>query len=411
LHTVVIVGGGFGGLEAARALRRAPVDVLLVDRNNYHLFQPLLYQVATAGLSPGDIASPLRWILRRQRNVRIILGEAREVDLARRVVKVDGDEVGYDHLILSPGSSHHYFGHDDWADLAPGLKDLPDALEIRRRVLLAFERAERAKEEDEQRVLTSFVVVGGGPTGVELAGAIAEIARNTLAREFRGVDPRRSRVMLVEAGPTILASYPPDLREAARRSLRRLGVQVLERTPVTDVGERRLTAGGELLEAETILWAAGVAASPLLSTLKAPCDRVGRILVEPGLTVPGWPNVFVIGDGAAVRNPDGSLVPGVAQAAMQEGRYAARAILSAMRGVPARPFRYRSLGDLATIGRAAAVADFGRLHLSGWPAWLAWLFVHIMKLVGFRNRILVLVQWAWAYFTQQRSVRLIVRNR
>jgi NADH dehydrogenase len=422
---VIIIGGGFGGLAAARGLKRAPVDVTVVDRRNHHVFQPLLYQVATAGLSPGEVASPIRWILRRQANVRVLLAEVRHVDVARRAVQIssvdrtaqDADAVQetpltleYDYLVVAAGATHAYFGHDDWRHQAPGLKSLDDALAIRRRVLLAFERAELEPDADRRRRLLSFVVVGGGATGVELAGALAELSRHALAREFRNIHPDTSRIVLIEGGPDVLPAFVPSLRAFARGALTKLGVEVRTGAVVTAVDEEGVQIGGERLQAATVLWAAGVAAAPLGRSLGAPVDRAGRVLVDPDLSVPGHADVFVIGDLASLKQ-DGRPLPGVAPVAMQEGRHVARLIAALARGrtgAGARPpFRYYNLGDMATIGRAAAVADFGRFRLKGWIAWVAWLFVHIMKLTGFRNRLVVLVQWAWAYFTYQRSIRLI----
>lgn len=405
---VVIIGGGFGGLSAARALRRAPVDVTILDRRNHHLFQPLLYQVAMAVLSPGDIASPIRWILRNQRNVEVLLGEVSRVDTAaRRVQLADGAEVGYDYLVVAAGATHAYFGHDDWRPHAPGLKTLEDALEMRRRVLLAFERAEREPDAVRRTALLTFVIVGGGPTGVELAGALAEITRQSLAKDFRHFDPSSSRIILIEAGAVVLPPFPEPLRAAARHDLERLGVEVRTGTLVTGIGEGFVDAGETRIDAATVLWAAGVAAAPIGATLGVPVDRVGRVLVEPDLTIPGHPDVFVIGDLASLAGADGRPHPGVAQVAMQMGSHAARNILRATEGQPLRPFHYRDLGDMATIGRASAVADFGWLQLKGWIGWLAWLFVHLMNLVGFRNRLVVMLQWAWAYFSYQRAIRLI----
>ena len=404
---VVIVGGGFGGLHAARTLARAAVRVTLVDRHNYHLFQPLLYQVATAGLSPGDIASPIRWILRRQRNLQVLLASVEGIDPARKALRLDhGEDIGYDFLVLAAGSAHSYFGHEEWEKPAPGLKTLDDALRVRRRMLLAFERAERAPDPAEQRRLLTFAVVGGGPTGVELAGAVAEIARHTLKQEFRAIEPGTARVILIEAGPRILPSFPESLQAASERSLERLGVEVWKSKPVTGISECVVEFGNDRLAAGTVLWAAGVAASPLGKALGVPLDRVGRVIVEKDLGVPGHPEVFVVGD-LAHQEQDGKLLPGVAQVAIQQGRQAARNIILTLEGRPRQAFRYRDYGNMATIGRAAAVADFGWLRLSGWVAWMAWLLVHIMKLVGFRNRVGVLIQWAWAYLTYQRSVRLI----
>jgi NADH dehydrogenase len=404
---VVIVGGGFGGLNAARALRRAPVRLTLVDRRNHHVFQPLLYQVATAALSPGDIASPIRWILRRQKNAEVLLADVVAIDAnARRLTLADG-VLSYDFLILAPGATHAYFGHDEWRTVAPGLKTLEDALDIRRRVLLAFERAEREPDDVRRRGLLTFVVIGGGPTGVELAGALAEISRKSLARDFRHFDPTSARILLIEAGPGILATFPAPLREAARQDLVRLGVDVRTGEPVTSVTPGSVRVGSETIEAETILWAAGVAASPLGKTLGVPLDRAGRVRIEPDLTIPGHSNVFVIGDLASLNGADGKPLPGVAQVAIQMGRHAAANIERAIERQPPAVFHYRDLGNLATIGRASAVADFGWLRLKGLIAWVVWVFVHILNLIGFRNRLVVLVEWAWAYFSFQRSVRLI----
>jgi NADH dehydrogenase len=408
LPHVVILGGGFGGLYAARALKREPVEVTVVDRHNHHLFQPLLYQVAMAALSPGDIASPIRWILRKQRNVYVFLGDVRRIDAAaRRVLLEDGSEIPYDFLIVATGTTHAYFGHDEWRELAPGLKTLDDALEIRRRVLLAFERAEREADVARRRALLTFVVIGGGPTGVEMAGALAEIAKKSLARDFRHIDPRSSRIVLVEAGQTVLAAFPESLRAAAQRDLERLGVELRFGSPVTAVQRGRVEIGGEWLHAETVIWAAGVAASPLGATLGVPLDRAGRVLVTPELCIPGHADIFVVGDLAALNGADGKPLPGVAQVAIQMGQHAVRNILRAIEHQPLRPFVYKDLGNMATIGRASAVADLGRVRLTGYVAWLAWLFVHLLNLIGFRNRLVVMVQWAWAYFSYQRAVRLI----
>ena len=404
---VVIIGGGFGGLYAARALKRAPVRVTVLDRRNHHLFQPLLYQVAMAALSPGDIASPIRWILRRQRNAHVLLAEAERVDVARRVVVLTDGEIAYDFLIVATGTTHAYFGHDDWREVAPGLKTLEDALDIRHRMLLAFERAERAVDEASRRRLLTFVLIGGGPTGVEMAGALAEMSRQSLARDFRHIDPGSARIVLVEAGPSVLSAFPEKLRVAALRDLHRLGVEVHLGVPVTGVERGRVDIGGEVIEAETILWTAGVAASPLGASLNAPLDRAGRVRIQPDLTIPGRPEIFVIGDLASLDGTDGKPLPGVAQVAIQMGKHAARQIVRTIEKQPLRPFRYRDLGNMATIGRASAIADFGTVRMTGWLAWLAWLFVHIMNLIGFRNRVVVLVQWAWAYFSYQRAIRLI----
>jgi NADH dehydrogenase len=404
---VVIIGGGFAGLSAAKVLRNAPVRVTLLDRRNHHVFQPLLYQVATATLSPGDIASPIRWILRRAPNLRVILGEAQRVDTAaRRVVLTDGEVLDYDYLIIGTGARHAYFDHPEWEQFAPGLKTLEDALEIRRRILIAFERAERETDAARQQELLTFVLIGGGPTGVELAGTLAEIARRTLRGEFRSIDTSRARIVLVEAGPTILPSFVEPLRDAARTSLRRLGIDVRENTRVTGVDAQGVWLGPEQLRAGTVLWAAGVAASPLVATLGVPCDRAGRVIVEPDLSIPGHPDVFVAGDAAAFQQ-DGKLLPGVAQTAMQGAAHAARTILRRLAGQPSGRFVYRDLGNMAIVGRGSAVSDLNWIRFSGPVAWLAWLFLHIFMLIGFRNRMVVLFEWAVAYLTFQRGARLI----
>jgi NADH:ubiquinone reductase (H+-translocating) len=409
LPRVVIVGGGFGGLAAARALDGAPVRVTLVDRRNHHLFQPLLYQVATAALNPADVSAPIRHVLRHQLNAEVVLGEVAAIATARRALRLtDGAEVRYDFVVLATGATHSYFGREDWAPLAPGLKTIEDALEIRRRILLAFERAERETDPAARRALLTFVVVGGGPTGVELAGALSEIARHTLASDFRHIDPGSAQVILVEALPTVLPPYPPRLQAAARRQLERLGVEVRTGRRVTHIDAEGVTVGPERISARTVLWGAGVAASPLARSLGTSLDRAGRVEVLPDLTVPGHPEIAVIGDLAAAARGDGrGLVPGVAPAALQEGEHAAKNVLRALRGEERLPFRYRDKGSLATIGRAAAIAQIGRLQLSGLIAWLAWLFVHIFFLIGFRNRVAVILQWAWSYLTWQRGARLI----
>ena len=407
LPHVVIIGGGFGGLYAARALRGAAVRITVVDRRNHHVFQPLLYQVAMAALSPGDIASPIRWILRKQRNLSVILADVTAVDAARKTIVLADGELSYDYLIVASGATHAYFGHDEWRATAPGLKTLEDALDIRRRVLLAFERAERENDASRRQQLLTFAVIGGGPTGVEMAGALAEISRQSLARDFRHIDPSSAKIVLLEAGPSVLATFPEPLRESARHDLERLGVQVRTGTPVTGVGPGRVEIGNETLLAETVIWAAGVAASPLGATLGAPRDRAGRVLVQPDLTIPGHPDVFVIGDLASLKGDDGKPLPGVAQVAIQMGKHAAKNVLRAIEKQPYRPFRYHDLGNMATIGRASAVADFGWMRLHGYFGWLAWLFVHILNLIGFRNRLVVMVQWAWAYFSYHRAIRLI----
>jgi NADH:ubiquinone reductase (H+-translocating) len=405
---VLIIGGGFGGLYAARHFRRQRVNVTIVDKRNHHVFQPLLYQVAMAALSPGDIASPIRWILRRQANVQVLLGEVERVDPAGRVAHLtDGATVRFDYAIVAPGTTHAYFGHEEWRPHAPGLKTLEDALQIRRRVLLAFERAEREPDPARRVPLLTFVIIGAGPTGVEMAGALAEIARLSLAKDFRHFDPGSSKIILLEGGPFVLSNFPDPLRTAARRDLERLGVEVRTGEPVTSVEAGRVRTNKGEIVAETILWAAGVAASPLGATLGVPIDRAGRVLVQPDLTIPGHPHVFVIGDLASLAGPSGRPLPGVAQVAMQMGAHAAANIMRAIEGQPLRAFSYRNLGDMATIGRASAVADLPWIQLKGLIGWLAWLFVHIFNLIGFRNRLLVMVQWAWSYFSYQRAIRLI----
>jgi NADH dehydrogenase len=404
---VVIIGAGFGGLYAARALRHAPIRLTVIDRRNHHVFQPLLYQVAMAALSPGDIASPIRWILRRQKNVEVLLADVRSIDpVGKRLILADG-EATYDSLIVASGATHAYFGHDEWQPVAPGLKTLEDALEIRRRVLLAYERAERETDPQRRQRLLSFIVIGGGPTGVEMAGALAEISRQSLGRDFRHFDPSTARIILLEAGPFLLSAFPKRLGEAARADLQRLGVDVRTGAAVTNVKRGCVEIGSETLEAQTIIWAAGVSASPLGASLGVPMDRAGRVLIEPDLTIPGHRDVFVIGDLASLKDADGRPLPGVAQVAIQMGRHAARNVQRAIEEQPYRPFEYKDLGNMATIGRASAVADFGWLTLKGYIGWLAWLFVHILNLIGFRNRLVVMVQWAWSYFSYQRAIRLI----
>ena len=405
---VVVVGGGFAGLAAVRALSGAPVEVVVVDRHNHHVFQPLLYQVATAGLSPADIAAPIRWILRRQANVRVLLDDVVQVHPDERRLDLAASGVlTYDALVVATGVTHAYFGRDDWAVHAPGLKTLDDAVAIRRRVLVAFEKAEREADPARQRELLTFVVIGGGPTGVEMAGAIAEIARQALADEFDAVAPRTARVLLLEGGPAILPSYVDRLRASAREALMAIGVEVRESARVTDVGDGWVRVGEEMIVAGTIVWAAGVQASPIGRQLGGEVDRSGRVQVAADLSVPAHPEIFVVGDLMALAGPDGAPVPGVAQAAMQSGRRAATNIRARLAGRPTSPFSYRDLGNMATIGRASAVADLGWLRLTGYPAWLAWLFLHLLFLVGFKNKIVVLVQWLVAYVTRQRGVRLI----
>jgi NADH:ubiquinone reductase (H+-translocating) len=403
---VVLVGSGFGGLAAARSLRKAAVRITIVDRSNHHLFQPLLYQVATAALSPADIAAPIRRIFRHQANVTVMLADATAINVtAKRLVLLDGF-LDYDILILATGATHAYFGHDDWADHAPGLKSVKDALRIRQRILIAFEVAERETNEARRRAWMTFVIVGAGPTGVELAGTLAEVTRQTLARDFRHINTASARVILVEASPRVLGAYTADLSEAARRQLEKLGVTVWTGVQVTGVDAEGVWIGHERIHAHTVIWAAGVAASPLAATLGVPLDRAGRVMVDPELTIPGRDDVYVIGDLAHVEH-EGALVPGVAPAAMQEGWHAARNIVRTLRGEPRLPFRYVDKGMLATIGRGAAVAKIGPIKATGLFAWLLWLFVHILFLIGFRNRLLVLIQWAWQYASFDRGARLI----
>jgi NADH dehydrogenase len=404
---VVIVGAGFGGLTAARKLATYPVQVTLIDRRNYHTFQPLLYQVATAGLSPAEIAAPIRWILRGRSNVRILMGEVNDVDVSRRVVKLAEAEIPYDYLIVAAGASHAYFGHDEWEPFAPGLKTIEDALEIRRRVLLAFELAERQVDEGGDQVQLNFVVVGGGPTGVELAGTLAEITRTALANEFHSIDPERTRVLLLEGGPRVLPSYPDDLSRSAEEQLRRLGVEVHTSAMVTGIEPAAVITNQTRLPAAVILWAAGVAASPLGKKLGVPVDRAGRVLVNSDLSLPGHPEVFVIGDLASLKDKHGKPLPGLAPVALQQGKATANNIARELQGKPRQDFDYFDKGSLATIGRAAGVAQFGKIHVSGFLAWLSWLFIHIFFLIGFRNRVIVLIQWAWSYFTYERGARLI----
>ena len=410
-HRVVVVGGGFGGLWATRALANAPVSVILIDRENHHLFQPLLYQVATAGLSSPDIAAPLRHILRGQRNVEVRLASVARVEpAARRVLLDDGNAVDYDTLLLAVGATHTYFGHDEWARYAPGLKTLDDALLLRRRLLLAFERAEAETDPARRDAWLSFAIVGGGPTGVELAGTLAEIARHTLKREFRHIDPASAKVRLLEAGPRILASFPESLSAKARRQLERLGVEVVTGTPVDEIDADGYRLGGKFVPARTVVWAAGVAASPVAQSLGVTLDRSGRVPVLPDLTVPGHPEIFVAGD-LATLTQDGKLVPGIAPAAKQMGRHVAQTIRARLAGKNSAPFRYRDYGNLATIGRMAAVVDLHGLRLSGLLAWWFWLAAHVFFLIGFRNRIVVLLNWFMAYWSYQRAARIIVGQR
>jgi NADH dehydrogenase len=403
---VVILGCGFGGLWAAQGLRRAPAEVTVIDRTNHHLFSPLLYQVATAGLSAPAIAAPIRHILAGQRNTTVLMAEAKEIDKAgKAVVLEDGSRVPYDFVVVATGAAHSYFGHDDWAPYAPGLKTLEDALEIRRRMLTAFERAERETDPARRSAWLTFVVIGGGPTGVELAGQYAEIARHTLRGEFRRIDPHSARVVLVEGTGRILSAYPPVLSQKAQLQLERLGVTTWVGRMVTGVDAEGVSLGSERISARTVVWAAGVAASPLARSLATPLDRAGRVKVEPDLSVPGHPEIFVIGDLAALEG-----VPGIAPAAKQMGRHTARNIVSLLRKQQTRPFHYRDYGQLATIGRNSAVALLGKFKLSGYPAWLMWLFVHIYFLINFRNRIAVMLDWAWSYWTYDRYARIVIRR-
>jgi len=403
---VVILGCGFGGLWAAQGLRRAPVEVTVVDRTNHHLFTPLLYQVATAGLAAPAIAGPIRHILAEQKNAMVLLGDAQEIDVAKKQIRLeDGARIDYDYLVVATGTINNYFGNDAWARFAPGLKTLEDALDIRARILLAFEHAERETDAARRAAWLTFVVIGAGATGVELAGTLAEIARHTLRGEFRRFDPRNARVILVEAGARVLPPYTPDLSEKARRQLERLGVAVFLEKKITGVDAEGVSIGDERIAAKTVIWAAGVSASPLGRSLGAPLDRAGRVRVEPDLSLPGHPEVFVVGDLALVEG-----VPGIAPAAKQMGRHTARNICLSIENKPRRNFKYKDYGQLATIGRNAAVAMIGRLHLSGYPAWLTWLLAHIYFLINFRNRLVVLIDWAWAYWTFQRNARIVLRE-
>ena len=406
---VVIVGAGFGGLTAARTLARAPATITIIDRCNHHLFQPLLYQVATAGLSPADIAAPIRHILRRQANARVVLGEVTGVDTAAKQVALKDRVVPYDYLILATGADHDYFGHN-WERCAPGLKTVEDATAIRARILLAFEQAEMSEDPKERERLLTFVVVGGGPTGVEMAGAIAELAKRALAGDFRFIDPRAARIVLLEGGPRVLGAFPERLSAYARRALERLGVDVITDRMVNKIGTASVTTDAGALPTRTVIWAAGVRASPAAQWLGAESDRAGRVKVEPDLTAAGLPDVYVVGDTAAVFYGGGKPVPGIAPAAKQMGRHAARLIAARIAGKPeSRPFRYRNDGNLATIGRSSAVIDFGRVRMTGYLAWLVWGVAHIFFLIGFRNKAAVMLEWSWAYITFKKGMRLITR--
>jgi NADH dehydrogenase len=408
LPHVLILGGGFAGLYAAKDLRNAPVRVTVVDRRNHHLFQPMLYQVATAGLNPSDIASPIRSILRASKNTEVLLAEVRDIDVDARTVRfTDGATSGYDYLVVATGAHHSYFGHDEWEPLAPGLKSLEDALEIRRRVLLAFEYAERETDPVRRHAYLTFVIVGGGPTGVEMAGAVAEIRRYALRRDFRHIDPGEATVMLLEGGPRLLPSYPENLSAQAKQKLRRLGVEVRTETLVTDIRPGSVNAAGWVIPTQTVIWAAGNTASPILQSLGAPLDRMGRAIVEPDCTIPGHPEVFVLGDAAAFNHQEGGTLPGICPVAIQMGEYTASVIEGDLAGRPRRTFSYWDKGQLAVIGRGQAVADIWKLRFGGFLAWMVWIFVHVFFLIGFRNRVLVLLQWAWSYFTYSRGARLI----
>jgi NADH dehydrogenase len=402
---LVIVGAGFGGLAAAQRLANRPVDVTVVDRRNHHLFQPLLYQVATAALSPADIAAPIRSILSKARNVKVLLDEVTGIDRDRRTVELSSGRIlGFDHLIVATGSSHSYFGRDQWAKFAPGLKSIEDATAVRRKVLLALERAEQETDADRRHALLTFVVIGGGPTGVEMAGAIAELARRAVSEDFRSITPKCSQVILLEAGPRLLPSFPPALSAKAKDSLEALGVQVRTGTPVTGLGYGHVQSGDAWISARTIIWAAGVEASPAAAWLQAEADSAGRTVVDSGLNLPGYPDIFIIGDTASAAGPHGRPLPAVAPVAKQQGRYVADRIL----GMTTGPFAYRDYGNMATIGRSRAVIDWGRFQMSGFLAWLVWSVAHVWFLIGFRNRLSVASTWLWSYFTYRRSARLII---
>lgn len=408
LPRVVIIGAGFGGLSAAKALKNAPVHVTLIDRRNHHLFQPLLYQVATAGLSPNQIATPIRAIVRGQRNADVDLGMVEDVDTERQEVILDQRRVRYDYLILATGARHAYFGHDDWEQFAPGLKTLEDATEQRKRILLSFERAELEPDPAERERLTTFIIIGGGPTGVEMAGAIAELAKNALARDYSRINPACARIVLLEGAPHVLASFPETLSEHARKALTKLGVEVRTGATVTQVDEQGVIVGGERIESRCVIWAAGVQSSPAAKWLNANADRAGRVLVQPDLRAPGLDNVFVVGDCASLAGADGKPLPGVAPVAKQQGQYVAKLIAEAIQGrTDTKPFAYKDYGNLATVGRKAAIADIHGIHLRGFVGWLFWSAAHIYFLIGFRNRLAVTIDWAWSYITFERGARLI----
>jgi NADH dehydrogenase len=415
-HKVVIVGGGFGGLYAAKAFRKLPVDLTVIDRRNYHLFQPLLYQVATGALSPGEIASPIRHVLHKQQNTRVLLGEVKDIDTAaKQVVLHNGDRLPYDTLVMASGATHHYFGHPEWEQYAPGLKTIEDATEMRGKILMAFEHAELEHDPDLRRAWLTFVVVGGGATGVELAGALGEIANDTLKHDFRSINPTEARIFLIEGEDRVLPPFPPDLSGHAEKSLVQLNVQVRVKARVTSLDANGVVVSSagkdEVIPAKTVLWAAGVHASPLGQVLHdragAPLDRAGRVIVNPDLSIPGHPEILVVGDLATYSHQTGKPLPGVAQVAMQMGGYTARLTRARLEGREIGPFRYFDKGNLAAIGRAAAVADLGKIHLWGWAAWVIWLFVHIAYLIGFDNRLVVMMEWAYNYFTHNRGARLI----
>jgi len=405
---VIIIGGGFGGLSAAKKLKNKPVDVILIDKTNHHLFQPLLYQVATAGLSPAYIAFPLRSIFRKSKNVQVILGEVKRIDRKEKKVYLNGESYFYDFLIVAVGARHHYFGKDEWEKFAPGLKTLQDAINIRERILLAFEKAEKINDPDEQQKYLNFVIVGGGPTGVEMAGAIAEIAKKTLIEDFKKIDPSKAKIYLVEALPRILPSYPEELSQKAKEDLEKLGVKVLLNTRVTELTKNSVKLNGKEIHAATIIWAAGNKANPLIQQLNCELDKIGRAVVSPYLHLKDDESVFVIGDAAAVFDEKGNTLPGVSPVAITEGRYVAKFILRKLKNKKIKPYRYFDKGSLATIGKAKAVADFGWIRFSGFFAWLLWVFVHIFFLIGFKNRFIVMIEWIFAYFTYQKSARLIV---